>query len=243
MMRFALIAACLAVALGATPGRAADAAEAEIIGFAEGLFAFEEYGVQDGSGFPYSTIYVIDTATDAWVEGTPIRVQLDDETATLAEARADAAARLSDRFGDSFGDARAVTLAHSPLGEIESDPVRLAFAPVLPALPLGDHEPRYVARLELYYAETQMENCVTYIGDRPMGFRLIVEREGGASAALSEDDVVPRSRGCPITYRISRIVVPKEWPPRHVAVLISVFGPGFEGAQRRFIAVTGRLPR
>jgi predicted secreted protein len=242
MMRVALILGFLVGALAATPGRAADAAEAEVIGFADGLFAFEEYGVQDGSGFPYANVYVVDVATDGWAEGTPIRVLLQDEGATLAQAREAAAARLEDGFGERFADAHAVTLAHSPLGEVESHPVRLAFAPVLPAMPLGDHEPRYVARLEIYYAETETANCVTYIGDRPMGFRLIVERQGGGRAVLAEDGVVPRSRGCPITYRISRVVVPGEWPPEEVAVLISVFGPGFEGAQRRFIAVTGQLP-
>jgi predicted secreted protein len=241
-MGFALIGACLIVTLAATPGRAADASEADVIGFADGLFAFEEYGVQDGSGFPYANIYVVDVASDGWVQDTPIRVLLQDEGATLAEAREQATDRLEDRFGDRLRDARAVTLAHSPLGEVEADPVRLAFAPALPALPLGDHEPRYVARLEIYHAETQTENCVTYIGDRPMGFRLIVEREGGGSAVLSEDRVVPRSRGCPITYRISRVVAPEGYPPDRVAVLLSVFSPGFEGAQRRFIAVTGRLP-
>ena len=242
MRLFVSTLAALALALAAASARAADAAEAEVIGFADGLFAFEEYGRQDGSGFPYTNIYVIDTATDAWVDGTPIRVRIDDEGATLADARTQAAARLEAEFGDAFENARSVTLAHSPLGEVEADPVRLAFAPVLPALPLGGHEPRYVARLELYYTETETENCVTYIGDRPMGFRLIVEREGGGSAVLSEDTVVPRSRGCPITYRISRVVVPDEWPPERMAVLLSVFTPGFEGAQRRFIAVTGRLP-
>ena len=46
--------------------QAGDFAKREIHGFSVdgGLFAFEEYGVQDGSGFPYSNIYVIDTATD-----------------------------------------------------------------------------------------------------------------------------------------------------------------------------------
>ncbi len=154
-------------------------------------------------------------------------------------ARAEAETRLADAFG-RFDDA--VTLAHSPLGEIESDPARLAFAPVLPALPLGTPDRRYVARLEIYHAETLTEGCVTVIGDRPMGFRLTVERQGGRSVVLGEDDVVPRSRGCPITYRIDRVVVPEGYPPDRVAVLIGVFSPGFEGAQRRFIAVTGRLP-
>src|SRR5699024_2227073 len=134
---------------------------------------FEEYGVQDGSGFPYSTIFVIDVATDSWVEGTPIRVRIDDEGATLGDARAEAAARLKAGFGDTFGSARAITLAHSPLGEVEADLVRLAFAPVMPAQPMSDPERRYVARLEIFHAETGAEDCVLYIGDRPMGFRLI----------------------------------------------------------------------
>ena len=243
-MRAILMAALMAGALAMAPAAAlaGDAAESHVLGFTEGLFAFEEYGVQDGSGFPYSNIYVVKVASDSWAEGTPIRVVLEEERATLAEARAEAKEQLEDRFADIFDHARAVTLAHSPIGEVESDPVRLAFAPVLPALPLGNHEPRYAARLELFQAETQTEGCIDAIGDRPMGFRLIIEREGGGSEVLSEDNVVPRSRGCPITYRISQIVVPEQYPPDRVAVLLSVFGPGFEGASRRFIAVTGRLP-
>lgn len=241
-MRAIFMAAALAMT---APGAAlaGDASEADVLGFAGGMFAFEEYGVQDGSGFPYANIYVVDVATDSWVEGTPIRVLLQEDGATLADARDEASERLEDRFGDRFDGAGSVTLAHSPLGEVDSDPVRLAFAPVLPALPLGNHEPRYLARLELFHAQTQTEGCIEAIGDRPMGFRLIIDRAGGGSAVLSEDQAVPRSRGCPITYRISRIVAPDRYPPERVAVLLSVFGPGFEGASRRFIAVTGRLPK
>ena len=41
------------------PALAGDAALADFIGFSEDgqTFAFEEYGIQDGSGFAYSTIY------------------------------------------------------------------------------------------------------------------------------------------------------------------------------------------
>ena len=241
-MRAILTAAVLAL-LTPAAAWAGDAAEARVLGFDGGLFAFEEYGVQDGSGFPYSNIYVVDVADDSWVEGTPIRVLLQEDGATLAEAREAAEDRLEDRYGERFKRAGGVVLAHSPLGEVETGPVRLAFAPVLPALPLGEPERRYEARLELFHARTQTQRCIQAIGDRPMGFRLIVEREGGRSVVLGEDDVVPRSRGCPITYRISQIVAPEGYPPDRVAVLLSVFGPGFEGASRRFIAVTGRLPR
>lgn len=75
-----------AISLAAHAG---DVAELEILGFTGngGIFAFEEYGVQDGSGFPYANRYYIDTADDSFLEGTPIRVRLDDENATLDAAR------------------------------------------------------------------------------------------------------------------------------------------------------------
>lgn len=242
-MRSAIIASGFAIGLLAATARAGDTAEAEVLGFSEdeGLFAFEQYGVQDGSGFPYAHIFVIDVATDSWVDGTPIRVRLEDGAATVSEARSEAEARLRDAVDAVFRPAQAVTLAHSPLGEVGADPTRLGFAPVIPSNPLEDPAPRYEARLELFHAEAEAENCIDYIGDRPMGLRLTIEREGGASTVLHADDTIPRSRGCPITYRLSRVVVPG-YPPERVAILVSVFTPGFEGPDRRFIAVTGRLP-
>lgn len=243
-MRGALLAAAMAAALlAAVPARAGDMAEAEVLGFGgDGrLFAFREFGVQDGSGFPYANIFVIDMGTDRWVAGTPVRVLLEDEDATVAEARAKAGATLREVVGEEFDPAQAITLAHSPLGEVGADPTRLTFGPVIPSNPLEDPAPRYDARLELFRADAGAENCVDYIGDRAMGFRLIVEREDGGSTVLHTDDTIPRSRGCPITYRLSQIVVPG-YPPERAVILISVFTAGFEGPNRRFMAVTGRLP-
>ncbi|RAI33104.1 DUF2259 domain-containing protein, partial [Rhodoplanes roseus] len=36
-------------------------------------FGFEQYGVEDGTGFPYSDIFLIDVEKDVWVKGTPIQ--------------------------------------------------------------------------------------------------------------------------------------------------------------------------
>jgi predicted secreted protein len=65
--------------------RAGDAAGREVIGFSPDgrYFAFEQYGVQDGSGFAYSDIMVIDATSDAWVVGTPVRKRADDEKMPL----------------------------------------------------------------------------------------------------------------------------------------------------------------
>ncbi len=50
------------------------------------IFAFEEFGVQDGSGFPYSNIYLIDLERDKFAPGSPVRVTIERE-APLKEAR------------------------------------------------------------------------------------------------------------------------------------------------------------
>src|SRR5690606_4210255 len=89
-LRFARLSSLLILACTmATDVRAGDVAELDILGFSQngGIFAFEEYGVQDGSGFPYANRYYIDTATDSYVKGTPVRVRIDDENASLQAAR------------------------------------------------------------------------------------------------------------------------------------------------------------
>lgn len=88
------------LALFSSPVLAGDIASLQTIGFsADGrIFAFEEYGVQDGSGFPYSNIYVIDTRTDRFIAGTPIRQRIEDESASLGTVRAQSQGRrLPDR--------------------------------------------------------------------------------------------------------------------------------------------------
>ena len=84
----ALLAAALLATLPVAPGFAGDAAQLEILGFSKdgGVFAFEEYGVQDGSGFPYANRYYIDTTTDTFVKGTPVRVRLHPADCAAIEA-------------------------------------------------------------------------------------------------------------------------------------------------------------
>ena len=90
-MRFLIliIAVIAQLVLSVSLAAAADASDRAIIGFSldGGHFAFEEYGVQDGSGFPYADVYIINLETDEWVKGSPIRVVVRDEQATAHTAR------------------------------------------------------------------------------------------------------------------------------------------------------------
>eukprot|EP01036_Dinobryon_divergens_P042760 gene42760-56842_t len=67
-----LAASCLALlTLAVVPALAGDRALIDFIGYSEDgqYFAFEEYGIGDGSGAPYSHIFIVDLAADAWGDG------------------------------------------------------------------------------------------------------------------------------------------------------------------------------
>ncbi|MFQ5626952.1 MAG: DUF2259 domain-containing protein, partial [Methyloligellaceae bacterium] len=59
---------------------------------------------------------------------------------------------------------------------------------------------------------------------------------------LHMDSAIPNSRGCPLRYDISDILVHEpDAKSRIFAILVSVYSFGFEGPDRRFLAVTKRL--
>lgn len=239
-----LFAACGLAAMLA-PTDAAELADHRVLGFTPNgdTFAFEEFGVQDGSGFPFSNIYVIDTTTDSWVPGSPFRVLVEDETVPLSQARHQARQAAAPLLGKIALEDRALVLASSPLGEFEADPVSLTFGVPLPSNALAEPMAKYRARLEIFHADTPGVDCAGMIGEPANGFRLLIENlDTGTVATLHEDQTIPSSRGCPITYRLSEVVVADSWPVETAVVLVSVIGLGFEGAGRRFLGVAGDLP-
>ncbi len=94
-MRITLLLTTAFLSAAVAAARAGDAADLEILGFSAdgGIFAFEQYGEQDGSGFPYADRFYIDTAKDAYVPGSPVRVRIESEDASVGEARQAARAK------------------------------------------------------------------------------------------------------------------------------------------------------
>ena len=133
-------AALLSLALTTTAARAGDFASFQPIGFsADGsVFAFEEYGVQDGSGFPYSNFFVLDTRKDTFLPGTPIRLRIDKENTSLAEVRAQTAAKaapLARKFDLAANPG--LLAAFNPITETTSDPHRLTYRQYAVDPPVG----------------------------------------------------------------------------------------------------------
>lgn len=55
---------------------------------------------------------------------------------------------------------------------------------------------------------------------------------------LQKDENIPKSRGCPLHYRIQEIYL---YHKEFVIIFLNVFKPGFEGESMRFLAITGTL--
>ncbi len=230
--------ACILL-LGTISGSlAGDFAQRHIHGFSiDGqLFAFEEYGVQDGSGFPYSNIYVIDTSSDKWTANSPFRVLLKDETKTVFDAREEARI-LAGPVMKSFED-RGEVVATNRASEIPASPHRMEFRPRQVVPPIDDTIILWME--EISY--TPRELCSGFGPTK--GFRLlqIDLRADSQTKLLSEDKSVPDSRGCPLRYSFADVITyyPEEAAPV-MAVLIRMETIGFEGPDGRYLAVTTDL--
>lgn len=212
---------------------AGDYAERNVIGFSPdgAYFAFVEYGVQDGSGFPYANAYVIATATDSWAKDTPVRVRIDDETASVATAYAEAINGIRPVIEQFAIATPAIVLASSPLTEVTDDPHQATFLLRMPVPP----DTSQAFALNLTETTLPAADCPD-MGEPFKGFTLDLRLPDGSTRRLNEDKGIPSSRRCPVSYRISEVLTD---PSRSVlAVLIDVMAVGFEGPDRRFLAVT-----
>jgi len=241
-----LLSLPLVVAAGllASPGLAGDTAKLHLLGFSKtgDFFAFEQYGFQDGSGFPYSEIFVVDVIGDSWVKPSPFRLRKDVDvgpgdatdsalTAARSENRLTAQPLLKQKAIAGKGE----TVGFSPRTELNSDPHRMIVAP-REFFHDGD------SPVELTLSEYALPDAACQGYDvATKGFRLTLV-QGGVTRILNEDSSVPKSRKCPFAYRIERFVThfPEEAPPVF-AVLIQMESLGFEGPDRRYLAITGRL--
>lgn len=241
-----LLSALAAIALmlaSALPARAGDAATLEILGFSAdgGIFAFEQYGVGDGSGFPYAERVYINVDTDSWLPGTPIRVRIEDETASVEDARAQARTQGQSVISDAELTAhRGFTAGMNMVTEYSADPHRMAVNP-RPVFPPVDDALEFRIE-EVIISPPQL--CEA-LGWDIKGFRLIRidATPGGVSELVHEDGAsVPASRGCPLGYSVGAIQTyfPQGGSPSY-AVLIAIRTFGFEGPDHRWMAITGRL--
>ncbi|MFN3318110.1 MAG: DUF2259 domain-containing protein [Allorhizobium sp.] len=235
-MRITLSAIAL-VLLTATAVSAGDVAEMRPIGFSPDgrFFAFEQFGQQDGSGFAYAEIQVIDTQTDTYVPGTPVSVLIRREEASVGEARRESLAQAKTILEvRKIGDDPGFLVALSPIGEL-SEQVRELRYQAFPSLYVSDG----IHRLSLEEFSVEGEELCRNMNVNVQGFALSLadDKKPDARREVYRDKSVPKSRNCPSAYAIGGVVTPAYGSPAPHMVMIQVVSLGFEGNNLRWLAV------
>ncbi len=232
---------------GTAAAWAADASRGSVIGFSPDgqMFAFEQFGMEDGSGFSYSEIFLVDLAKDSWAPGTPVRVRLEDESATLKQARETARMKAKPLLDAGNISIEGEVLAFNPPTEVVADRRQIAFDlaywATAPAEGPRDYRYELVLTEKIFPARS---TCPVDPETKLVGFALTISQSlSKTTMLLHEDTSLPESRGCTLAYDIDSVISPEglQNPPYLVAI-IGVYSFGFEGADRRLIAVPVKLP-
>jgi predicted secreted protein len=232
----ALVAFALAPALGA------ERAQLNLIGYdaAGKYFAFEEYGIGDGSGAAYSHIYIVDLAADKWVYGSPFSVDAnedaDPEATPLSQVRAEAMAKAQEKLKPLKIDTPARILALNGDGE-HADPMQLQFWTPNCCQPNSTEDTAFTLTLATMAAKGA-DGCEdSYAeGQSVVGFSLAFSDGGGDVLLHRDGDTLPKSRGCTLDYGLYAVVARMDTAGSRVAIIQS-WPFGFEGPDRRFLAV------
>jgi predicted secreted protein len=223
--------------LGITPAFAADAAQHRSLGYSPDgkYFAFEQFGIQDGSGFPYWDVFVLDLAANDWVKGTPARALVEDESGDLSLARKQAMEKAKPVLdGLKIGEPADV-LVYNPATEFLGDRTKVEFG-AFPQMPQA-------YELSVKAIELPVPPDCTDPDFRPMGMELTLKvNQPGKTLTLAKDTSIPKSRFCPLRYDIEAIYTRSGYGDGMEVAIIGVYARGFEGENRRFIAVPFTLP-
>jgi predicted secreted protein len=222
------------------PALAGDRALIDFIGYsADGkYFAFEVYGIQDGSGAAYSDIFIVDLPADKWVFGSPFSVNSfadpNPEDRPLAEVRAAARAKAAPRLETLALSQPVEILALLGDGVANADGKELGWSTPLCCGPGQTAEDAFGLALETFPIASSEDYCQEL---EPVGYALFYS-EGDSTAELHRDGAtLPRSRRCTLDYRLYAVVQPYWGAPGGRVAIVSTYPYGFEGPDRRFIAV------
>lgn len=240
--RNSLFAALFVFLLLGADVRAGDYAKLNFLGFSKDgkYLAFEQYGVQDGSGFPYSTFYVVNVETNSYAAG-PFESKLKSENAKQQSARTSArlaAASSLKKFGIVEGNTGSLVISRlltdlsvrkSDDGESKSS--KINFAEWVDSMYTeGDYD------LTLDLVEEKTKACEHE--ELPVYKIALTLKDNKAerTTVLQKDAALPLSRGCPTRYEMQYVYLYKD----NIAVFLNYYNTGFEGPDLRYIVTTGK---
>lgn len=249
-----LASVLVAGSLWAAPSLAGDAAALRVIGFSPdgALFAFEQYTMLYEDEAAFSEYVVIDTHTDRFLSGMPIKVEVRgddglDESKARADAQAKAEPILKERRitepGTRIAGKPSIALDAIGIYQMKTDPLAKTLD-----VPLPDGRK---ARLEVAQRPLGKAEC-DGVGGRATPGKIAVAglkftlAIAGKSLVLQEDKSLPKARRCVSAYGIAEAYLHTA-PDGSVtlATLIETVDNHdyHAGPNRRFMAVTRRLPQ
>lgn len=229
-----IFAVWVATASGTLAG---DRALLNVIGYSSDAhyFAFEEFGVHDGSGGAYSHIYVVDLTTDSFVKDSPFEVESNDDSGPpMGVVRAEVAKKAAATLARLKIDTPAETWVQLGDAVPKADGKSMSWSIPNCCGPGSTEDDLYKLDLSTIKLDNPNDCASTYGGD-VFGFALSYTA-AGQTTELHRDASLPKSRGCTVDYRLYAVVSPLEGSDGRVAI-ISSYPFGFEGPDRRFLAI------
>lgn len=204
-----------------SPGRAGDTSSYELIGFSkDGKYvAFERYGNYDGTGFPYSEIFIVDVLKNSYVT-RPFKMRIEDGTVINADKARDKNRKLASLKLVACNIVKANT-GRKVYEESQKHPTKEI------AFDLNG------AKYSIILKEFETDQT-TKSGYKPKIFELDLVLNNKVQI-LQKDTRLPASRGFPFSYHIDNVYI----YDTKIAVIIVYAIPGFEEPNYRQIIVTG----
>jgi predicted secreted protein len=223
---------------------ASDAAQLNFIGFSENgeYLAFEQYGIQDGSGFAYTEIIMVNVPKNSYACPT-ITCIGDEEHMTLAITRDSVLtkARSKLKMLSIVQGNTGEHVIHHPLSDLEADPKHVRFYEQAGGIQALSGLREYA--LTLNEIEVSNDNNEYGYGfGPPKMLELIINTPGvDEKVVLQRDTKLPKRRSNVLYYRIQDVYIYHCAGQKYIAVFICYDMPGFEGSDLRFMVVTARL--
>lgn len=245
VVRVALVrlAVSLLLILGlVVPAAAADRALINMLGYSAdgGYFAFEQFGIQDGSGFAHSEVFIVDLVNDKWTAGTPFEAQAEDEERSLADVRAEAMSKAKAKLDTYKIGVPFEIIALNGEGELANETGMRVHWSTPACCGAGVTQ---TDAISLMLETRGIGSTEDYCKDMsPVGFNLYYQDQFGVKALHEDGDMLPASRGCTLDYRIYAVIEPFSdyyadgFEPRRLAI-VATYPFGFEGVDRRFMVV------
>jgi len=234
---------------------AGDSAARKVLGFSPDgtAFAFEQYAVYYDSMERFIEIQVIDTRTDSFVSGTPFSARIGDEDerdADVVRAEFLGKAKLTlvrlkiGESGKHFPGKPSIDLDEPGIYQMAESPLAGTQEFTLPG--------GRMAKLAISEKALGKASCygaggrATYGDVIVQGVTLTLSLDGGAPVVLQSDKRLPKSRRCVTAYGIAEAWLHEAADGTQTLAVLLETVDAYEfhaGPNRRFMAVTRRLPK